>query len=121
MKDGKPDLSAPAPRLNGKPDLSGLWQAEKTPEREYERVLGQGFTSLQIDTDDITKDAVNVFWGIKPEDEPLSAGGCFDPQAPYGEPDGVSPHSVPSWRHTARNAGFHLQDDSNAAGDRDAV
>src|SRR5438094_930781 len=28
-KDGKPNLSAPAPRLNGKPDVSGLWQAER--------------------------------------------------------------------------------------------
>jgi len=71
MKDGRPNLTAPALRLNGKPDLSGLWQAEKTPEREYERVLGKGFTSLQIDTHDITKDAVNVFWGFKAEDEPL--------------------------------------------------
>src|SRR5215510_14095451 len=70
-KDGKPNLTAPALRLNGKPDLSGLWQAEKTPEREYERVLGKGFTSLQIDTHDITKDAVNVFLGFKAEDEPL--------------------------------------------------
>lgn len=26
--DGKPDLSAPAPRLNGHPDLSGIWQLE---------------------------------------------------------------------------------------------
>ena len=25
--DGKPNLSARAPRLNGKPDLSGIWQA----------------------------------------------------------------------------------------------
>jgi len=24
-KDGKPNLTAPAPRVNGKPDLSGLW------------------------------------------------------------------------------------------------
>jgi len=30
-KDGKPNLAAPAPRLNGKTDLSGLWQAERTP------------------------------------------------------------------------------------------
>jgi hypothetical protein len=28
--DGKPDLSAPAPRAeNGTPDLSGLWRAER--------------------------------------------------------------------------------------------
>ena len=25
-KDGKPNLTAPTPRVNGKPDLSGLWQ-----------------------------------------------------------------------------------------------
>jgi len=70
-KDGKPNLTAPAPRLNGKPDLSGLWQAEKTPEHEYERVLGKGFTALQVDTHDITKHVLNVFWGMKPEEEPL--------------------------------------------------
>jgi hypothetical protein len=70
-KDGKPNLTAPAPRLNGMPDLSGLWQAEKTPEREYERVLGKGFSALQVDTHDITKYVLNVFWGVKPEDEPL--------------------------------------------------
>jgi hypothetical protein len=30
-KDGKADLTAPAPRLNGKPDLTGVWEAERTP------------------------------------------------------------------------------------------
>ena len=29
--DGKPNLSARAPRLNGKTDLSGIWQAESAP------------------------------------------------------------------------------------------
>src|SRR5688572_11761698 len=29
-RDGRPNLSAPAPRLNGRPDLSGLWEAERT-------------------------------------------------------------------------------------------
>ena len=40
--DGRPNLSAPAPRLNGKPDLSGLWEAERTPVGEFVRVLGPG-------------------------------------------------------------------------------
>ena len=70
-KDGKPNLTAPAPRLNGKPDLSGLWQAEKTPAHEYESVLGKEFSALQVDTYDITKHVLNVFWGLKPEEEPI--------------------------------------------------
>ena len=70
-KDGRPNLTAPAPRLNGKPDVSGLWQAERTPEREYDSVLGNGFTALQVDTHDITKYVLNVFWGMKAEEEPL--------------------------------------------------
>jgi len=70
-KDGKPNLTAPAPRLNGKPDVSGLWQAERTPEREYNSVLGNGFTGLQVDTHDITKNVLNIFSGTKAEDEPL--------------------------------------------------
>src|SRR5215467_8776950 len=69
-KDGKPNLTASAPRLNGKPDVSGLWQAERTPEREYNAVFA-GFTDLQPDTNNITKNVLNVFWGTKPEDEPL--------------------------------------------------
>jgi len=70
-KNGKPNLIARAPRLNGKPDLSGLWQAERTSEREYTSVLGQDFSTVQVDTYDITKNVLNVFWGIKPEEEPL--------------------------------------------------
>jgi hypothetical protein len=70
-KDGKPNLTAPAPRLNGKPDISGVWQAERSPASEYDSVLGQGFTDLQPDTHDITKNFLNVFWGMKPEEEPL--------------------------------------------------
>jgi hypothetical protein len=70
-KDGKPNLTAPVPRMNGKPDVSGLWQAERTSEREYDTILGNGFRALQPDTQDITKDFLNVFWGMKPEDEPL--------------------------------------------------
>jgi hypothetical protein len=75
-KDGKPNLTAPAPRLDGKPDLSGLWQAERTPDREYTGVLGNEFTAIQIDLQDINKNVLNVFWGLKPEDEPLRPEGA---------------------------------------------
>ena len=47
--DGKPNWTTPAPRLNGKRDLPGLWQAERTLEREYARVLGNGYAALQIE------------------------------------------------------------------------
>src|SRR5213592_580692 len=69
-KDGKPKLSAPAPRLNGKPDVSGLWQAERRSASEYDLIIA-GFSDIRPDTHDIAPDVLNVVWGMKPEDEPL--------------------------------------------------
>jgi hypothetical protein len=70
-KDGKADLTASAPRLNGKPALTGVWEAERTPASEYERVLGPNFNNVQVDSQDVTKYALNVFWDLKPEEQPL--------------------------------------------------
>jgi hypothetical protein len=70
-QDGRPNLAAPAPRLSGKPDLSGLWQAERTPLSEFVRVLGPGFPQLQPDANDVTKHVINVFWDLKPEEWPV--------------------------------------------------
>ena len=75
-KDGRPDLSAPAPRINGKPDLSGVWQAERTPASEYARVLGPDFLNMQVDASDVTKHAINVFWEVKPGEEPMRPEGA---------------------------------------------
>ncbi|HEV8395486.1 MAG TPA: hypothetical protein VGQ37_14505 [Vicinamibacterales bacterium] len=74
--DGKPNLSAPAPRVNGTPDLSGVWQTERTPPEEFTRVLGPGLLQLQVDIADITKYVLNVFWGTKPGEEPLRPEGA---------------------------------------------
>src|ERR1043166_9374539 len=74
-KDGKPNLSAPAPRLNGEPDVSGLWQVDRRPASEYNRIIA-GFTDIQPDTHDITPNVINVFWGMKPEEEPLRPEGA---------------------------------------------
>lgn len=41
-KDGKPNLSAPAPRLNGKPDLTGIWEIESAPLKEIGQFLLPG-------------------------------------------------------------------------------
>ncbi len=70
-KDGKPNLTAPPPRINGKPDLSGVWQAEPTPESEFTSVLGNTVVKLQLDLNDVTKDGSNVFWGPKLEQQAL--------------------------------------------------
>jgi hypothetical protein len=70
-KDGKPNLTAPAPRINGKPDLTGVWQAERTPASEFVSVLGNNFAKEQVDLNDLSKQAMSVFWGLKPEEEPL--------------------------------------------------
>jgi len=40
QKDGKANLSAPAPRLGGKPDLTGVWMHEPTPKAELIRLFG---------------------------------------------------------------------------------
>ena len=70
------DMSAPAPRLNGRPDLSGLWEAERTPTAEFVRVLGPGLAEIQPDLNEITKHMINVFWDIKPEDVPIRPEGA---------------------------------------------
>jgi hypothetical protein len=75
-QEGRPDLAAPAPHLEGKLDLSGVWQAERTPVSEFTRVLGVDLVKEQVDLGDITKHVVNVFWGVKPEDEPIRPEGA---------------------------------------------
>jgi len=72
--DGKPNLSAPAPRVNGKPDLSGLWQAARTPDELVKAV--PGLEQIQPDYNDITKHVINVFWDMKPADWPLRPEGA---------------------------------------------
>ena len=85
--DGKPNLSAPAPRVNGKPDLSGVWQAERPPVDEFVKIAGPGLPLLQVDLNDITKYVLNVFWPMKPGEEPFRPEGAaaFKQNASSGE------------------------------------
>jgi len=73
--DGTPNLAAPPPRFNGKPDLSGVWEAERTSADEYSTALGPGFAQLQVDFNDVTKHVLNAFWGVKPGEEPFTSEG----------------------------------------------
>jgi hypothetical protein len=52
-RDGKPNLSAPAPKMKGKPDLTGLWQADRDAPGEIERVA-PGVGTFAVPGDDGT-------------------------------------------------------------------
>ncbi len=91
-RDGKPTRAAPAPRLNGRPDLSGVWQAERTSGPEFARVLGDEFTAVQIDPQDFTKEVIDFFWGLKPEQVPVTQEGTAAQKRLEATPD--------QWPHT---------------------
>jgi hypothetical protein len=65
--DGKVNLTAPAPRVNGKPDLSGIWQAEAEPRGPGLYGLGESPNSKYFR--DILAD-------FKPGEEPLTPAGA---------------------------------------------
>ena len=73
-KDGKPDLFAKAPRLTGKPDLSGVWQVEPV-KGEIERILGNDALAVGlVPGDDLTtfsKYFFNILADFKSEESLL--------------------------------------------------
>jgi hypothetical protein len=77
-RDGKFNLSAPAPRTaDGKPDLSGVWMHETTSIAEVKRLYGSRFDpeialappGMEIGTQH--KYAFNILVDFKPEETPL--------------------------------------------------
>jgi hypothetical protein len=72
-RDGKPILTGTAPRLNGRPDLSGVWEATRpTPDTSRSFTAGGGLApGMQIDQLDVGDIHRNVFFGMKREEEPL--------------------------------------------------
>jgi hypothetical protein len=74
--DGQPNLSAPAPRVNGKPDLSGIWETESSPRKELATLFPPGVGLLPggengLGEDDPSKYFLNVLADFKPGQEPL--------------------------------------------------
>ncbi len=72
--DGKANLSAPAPRaVNGKPDLSGVWQVEPTPADELKRLFGDlsGENVLGDSSAAFSKYLISILADFKPSDAPL--------------------------------------------------
>jgi hypothetical protein len=73
-RDGKPNLSAPVPRASkGKPDLSGVWQAEPAPSGEVQRLVGDlSFTVVPGDDPrTFSRYFFNILADFKPGDAPI--------------------------------------------------
>jgi hypothetical protein len=69
-KDGKADLSAKAPRgPNGKPDLSGIWEADPATPEELRRFFADGTNNLGETPP--SRYFMNILSDFKPEDSPL--------------------------------------------------
>jgi hypothetical protein len=68
LKDGKVNMTAPAPRLNGKPDLSGLWQVQGEP-----RAPGGLFGLGEYENSRYFRDVLSDF---KRGEEPLTPEGA---------------------------------------------
>ena len=65
--DGKVNMTGPVPRLNGKPDLSGVWQAQGDPRAPGGLFgLGESLNSRYFR---------NVLSDFKPEEQPLTPFG----------------------------------------------
>jgi len=78
LKDGNPNLAAPAPRTpDGKPDLTGVWAHEITPAAEFKRILGPGYEAesrnalIGMELESVHKYALNILLDFKPEEAPL--------------------------------------------------
>ena len=81
-RDGKLNLAAPAPRVNGKPDLTGVWQAEPAPSEFLKTVLADGLNGLGEYPP--SKYFLNILADFKPEEAPLqpAAAAAFAKRAP---------------------------------------
>jgi hypothetical protein len=75
-RDGKPLLTAPAPRMSSKPDLSGVWEAARPTIDAPTSYTGRATpdpVNLQIDQSDASNIRRSVFFGMNREEEPLKA------------------------------------------------
>jgi hypothetical protein len=103
MRDGKPNLSAPALRAaNGKPDLSGVWQAQGSQAGEALRVVSavRGSADLVdpgVDLQTVSKYVLNILADFKPQEEPMrpEAAALFGQRAQTHGKDVPTSHCLP--------------------------
>ena len=67
-RDGKVNMTGPVPRLNGKPDLSGIWQVQAEP-----RAPGGLFGLGESPNSKYFRDILSDF---KPDERPLTPAGA---------------------------------------------
>jgi hypothetical protein len=80
--DGKINMTGPVPMLNGKPDLSGIWQVQAEP-----RVPGALFGLGESPNSKYFRDVLSDF---KPEERPLTPAGAELVRA-HGQPGAFNP------------------------------
>src|SRR5215831_6587077 len=96
--DGKPNLSAPAPRVGGKPDFTGIWQTDMAKPGEIEKFIPD-LGKVIVPGDDpttFTKYLFNVMADYKPDEITLSAGAqkAWKEQQALG--DTLGPRCLPT-------------------------
>ena len=100
LRDGKPNLSAPAPRAsNGKPDLSGVWQAHGSQAGEARLLLGRGADLVDpgVDLQTISKYFLNILADFKSGEEPMrpEAAALFSQRGQTSGKDIPTSHCLP--------------------------
>lgn len=97
-KDGKPNLTAHPPRVNGKPDLSGVWHVEPTSLAEMKQLFGANVDTLDVpgmEADTISKYAFNILLDYKPDDVPMRPQTAAMLRTSKGYVGGCAPIGIP--------------------------
>jgi len=78
LKNGQPNLSAPTPHTaDGKPDLTGVWEHERTSIADFKRIFGASYevesqsALIGMELEAVHKYGYNVLLDFKPGESPL--------------------------------------------------
>ena len=97
-RDGKPNLTAPAPRVNGKPDFTGIWQTDQAKPGEIAKII-PALNQFVVPGDDPTtfsKYLFNVMADYPPDEVKLSPEAAKEWEANQAVSDVSGPRCLPS-------------------------
>ena len=92
--DGKVNLTGPVPHSDGKPDLSGLWEADSAPTKELLKYVPGGVNGLG--EDDPSQYFFNVFTDLNPQELMRPETAAAYQKAAAGPPPAQSLCAPPS-------------------------